>query len=58
MTAIRDAGRVYSFAGQEASVALTLAGVPRAPDRRRLITLSSAGWLPHYPYPSLGLSTV
>lgn len=28
------------------AVALTLAGVPRAPDRRRWIMLSSAGWLP------------
>ena len=28
-----------------------LTGVPRA-DRRRLIMLSSAGWLPHFPFPS------
>lgn len=38
-----------------ASAWKTLAGVPRAPDRRRLITLSSAGWKPHFPSPSLGL---
>ncbi|WP_279606796.1 LysR substrate-binding domain-containing protein [Sphingobium yanoikuyae] len=42
MTAICVTRRVYAFAGLWASGEFGMAGVPRAPDRRRLITLSSA----------------
>ena len=42
MTAICVTRRVYASAGLWASGEFGMAGVPRAPDRRRLITLSSA----------------
>ena len=57
MTAICAAERVYPAADLSASGEFGLAGVPRAPDRRRLIKLSSADWLPHYPLSVAGPSS-